>query len=180
MSDPPLTPMRTGLLRVARDAADGGELLVAPSPRPDVARVDPVLVERVRALRVAGEQQVAVVVEVADERRGDAGVQHPLLDLGHRRGRFRHVDGDPHHVGTGLGQLDALRPVAAASAVSVIVIDWTTTGAPPPTWTGADADADGLVKFENCHGGSNNHTIRHAYGASVRSPALREPATGWT
>ena len=25
--------------------------------------------------------------------------------------------------------------VARASAVSVIVIDWTTTGAPPPTWT---------------------------------------------
>src|ERR1700751_1960931 len=25
--------------------------------------------------------------------------------------------------------------VAAAFAVSVIVIDWTTTGAPPPTWT---------------------------------------------
>ncbi len=27
------------------------------------------------------------------------------------------------------------RAVAAASAVSVIVIDWTTTGAPPPTCT---------------------------------------------
>lgn len=25
--------------------------------------------------------------------------------------------------------------VARASAVSVIVMDWTTTGAPPPTWT---------------------------------------------
>jgi hypothetical protein len=25
--------------------------------------------------------------------------------------------------------------VARASAVSVIVIDWTTIGAPPPTWT---------------------------------------------
>src|SRR5262245_57565869 len=28
------------------------------------------------------------------------------------------------------------RAVAAASAVSVLAIDWTTTGAPPPTWTG--------------------------------------------
>ena len=27
------------------------------------------------------------------------------------------------------------RAVAAASAVSVLVIDWTTTGAPPPTTT---------------------------------------------
>ena len=40
--------------------------------------------------------------------------------------------------------------VARASAVSVIVIDCTTIGAPPPTWTplasGADFHADGLVK----------------------------------
>jgi hypothetical protein len=27
------------------------------------------------------------------------------------------------------------RAVDTASAVSVMVIDWTTTGAPPPTWT---------------------------------------------
>ena len=41
--------------------------------------------------------------------------------------------------------------VARASAVSVIVIDWTTTGAPPPTWTRADLHAHGSVKPDKCH-----------------------------
>jgi hypothetical protein len=39
------------------------------------------------------------------------------------------------------------RPCRRASAVSVIVIDWTTTGAPPPTWTVSHADADGPVEL---------------------------------
>ena len=88
--------------------ADGRELLVAPSPGADVAGIDAVLVERRRARRVAREQQVAVVMEVADERRRAAGVEHALLDFGHGRGRLGHVDGDAHHLGAGLPQLDAL------------------------------------------------------------------------
>ena len=62
----------------------------------------------VGAVGIAREQQMAVVVEVADERRRDARVEHPLLDLGHRRRRFGHVDGHPDHLGPGLRQLDAL------------------------------------------------------------------------
>ena len=121
---------------VDRDLADGGELLVAPLAGADVAGIDAVLVERRGAVGIARQQQVAVVVEVADERRRAAGVEHALLDLGHGGRRFRHVDGDAHHLRAGLGQLDALPRRAAASAVSVIVIDCTTTGAPPPTCTG--------------------------------------------
>ena len=41
--------------------------------------------------------------------------------------------------------------VARASAVSVIVIDCTTIGAPPPTWTRSDFHADRLVKLERRH-----------------------------
>ena len=55
---------------IAGDFADGRELLVAPLAGADVAGIDAVLVERVRAVGIAGQQQVAVVVEVADERRG--------------------------------------------------------------------------------------------------------------
>ena len=88
--------------------ADGGELLVPPPAGADVAGIDPVLVERGCAGRVAGEQQVAVVVEVADERRGAAGVEHALLDLGDGRRRLGEVDGDAHQLGARLGQLDAL------------------------------------------------------------------------
>ena len=36
------------------------------------------------------------------------GVEHALFDFGHRRGRFGHVDGDAHHLGARLPQLDAL------------------------------------------------------------------------
>src|SRR5215207_4232737 len=39
--------------------------------------------------------------------------------------------------------------VDAASAVSVIVIDWTTTGAPPPTWTRPTLTPTVLWSFTN-------------------------------
>ena len=77
------------LVVIARDAADRRELLVAALAGADVAGIDAVLVERRRAVGVARQQQVAVVVEVADERRRDAGVEHPLLDLGHGRAPLR-------------------------------------------------------------------------------------------
>ena len=97
-----------GLAVVDRDLADGGELFVAPLAGADVAGIDPVLVERPRAVGIARQQQVAVVVKVADQRRRAAGVEHALLDLGHRGRRLGHVDGDPHHLRAGLPQLDAL------------------------------------------------------------------------
>ncbi len=93
---------------VDRDLADRRELLVTPRAGADVAGVDPVLVERGRAVGIAREQQMAVVVEVADERRRAAGVEHALLDLGHCGRGLGHVDGDPHHLRARLPQLDDL------------------------------------------------------------------------
>ena len=120
---------------IARDLADGRELLVAALAGADVARVDAVLVERGGAGRIAGEQQVPVVVEVADERR----VQ-PASSM-----RWR-ISGT---AAAASGMFTVMRTISepasasamhcaavpAASVVSVLVIDWTTTGAPPPTWT---------------------------------------------
>ena len=78
---------------------------------------------------------MAVVVEVADERRGAAGVEHPLLDFGNRGGRLRQVHRDAHHLRSGFGQLDALlrrrrriRRVGHRHRLD-------DEGAPPPTWT---------------------------------------------
>ena len=88
--------------------ADGRELFITALAGADVAGIDAVLVERARRAWVSREQQVAVVVEVADQRRRAAGIEHALLDLGHRRRRFWHVDGDPHHLRPRLPQLDAL------------------------------------------------------------------------
>ena len=97
-----------GLAVIDGHLADGGELFIAATAGADVAGIDAVLVERRGAVRVAREQEVAVVVEVADERCGAAGVEHPLLDLGDGGSRFRQVDRDAHEFGPGLGQLDAL------------------------------------------------------------------------
>ncbi len=51
---------------------------------------------------------MAVVVEVTNERRLAAGVEHPLFDFRNRRCRILDVDGHPHHVRTGRRELDAL------------------------------------------------------------------------
>ncbi len=90
------------------DLANGCELFVAPSSRAHVAGVDAVLVECLRAGREPREQQMAVVMKVANQRRRAAGVHHALLDFGDGGGRFGDVDGDAHHLGAGLPQLDAL------------------------------------------------------------------------
>jgi exodeoxyribonuclease VII large subunit len=76
---------------------------------------------------------VAVVVEVADQRHLDAHHRQPLADPRHRGGGLGVVDGDPHQLRTGAPQLgDLACVVAATSAVSVLVIDCTTTGAAHP------------------------------------------------
>ena len=51
---------------------------------------------------------MAVVVEVAYERRLASRVEHPLLDLRNCRGGFRDVHCDAHHLRAGFRQLDAL------------------------------------------------------------------------
>src|SRR3954465_7380505 len=97
LSEPPFTPMRTGLLRsratpqiVANCSSRRRpvptvpgliRLLPAAAAHADGAGIDPVLVERVGAVRVARQQEMAVVVEVADQRSRHAGVEHALLDL---------------------------------------------------------------------------------------------------
>ena len=57
---------------------------------------------------VLRQQDMAVVVEVADERRGDARVEHALLDGGHRGRRLGQVDRDAHELRARLRELDAL------------------------------------------------------------------------
>jgi hypothetical protein len=93
---------------IGGDLTDSGELLVAPLAGADVARVDPVLVECVRALGVLRQQDVAVVVKISDEGGRDTRIEHPLLDGRHRCSRLGQVHRNAHELGTGLRQLDAL------------------------------------------------------------------------
>ena len=99
---------------------------------------------------------MTVVVEVADERRGAAGVEHPLLDLGDGRGGFGQVDGDAHHLRSRLGQLDALpRGAGGVGRVGAghrlhdhgrAAADLDAADARV-----ADSDADGAVKPDAAH-----------------------------
>ncbi len=86
-----------------RHLDDGAEVLVAPLGA-DVAGVDAILGERRRALGILGEQQMAVVVEVADDRDVDL-----LDDARDGRGRGLVVDRHPHELAAGLVQGADLR-----------------------------------------------------------------------
>ena len=92
------------LVVLDRHLDDRGELLVLLVLEADVAGIDAVLVERLGAAGMLGEQLVADVVEVADDRDVDADLEQPLLDLGHGRGGLVAVDGDAHDLGAGLGE----------------------------------------------------------------------------
>ena len=85
-----------GLAMVHRDPDDGGEVLV-PVLGPDVAGIDPVLGERAGAGGVLGQEQVPVVVEVADDRR-----VHLADDVGDRARRLVVVDRHPDQLAAGL------------------------------------------------------------------------------
>ena len=84
-----------------RGLDDGAELPVLLFLEADIAGIDAVLVERLGAGRMVGQQLVADIVEVADDRHVDAHLEQPLLDVRHRRRRLVAVDGDAHDLGAG-------------------------------------------------------------------------------
>ena len=82
-----------------RGLDDGAELPVLLLLEADIARIDAILVERLGAGRMIGQQLVPDIVEVADDRHRDAHLEQPLLDVRHRRRRLVAVDGDAHDLG---------------------------------------------------------------------------------
>ncbi len=134
--------MRTGLPQLERQLDDVRELPVALVLEADVAGIDAVLVERFGAGRVLGQQLVADVVEVADERHAAAALHEPIADVRHGLGGFVAVDGDAHQLASRRAPAPPPAPtVPSMSAVSVLVIDCTTTGCLPPTTTPATSTA---------------------------------------
>ena len=65
-------------------------------PCAHIAGINPVFIERRRAVGIFRQQHMPVVMKIADDRHIAAGIQQPLLDFRHRRRRFRHVHGDAH------------------------------------------------------------------------------------
>ncbi len=84
---------------------DGAELPVLLLLEPDIAGIDAILVERLGAGRMIGQQLVADVMKVADD--GDAYplCEQPVLDMRNRSGRGVSVDCDAHDLRAGAREL---------------------------------------------------------------------------
>ena len=87
-----------------RDLDDLGELPVALVLEADIAGIDAIFAERRRASRMLLQQRVAVIMEVADQRRFDAENVQPLADMGHGGGGLGAIHGDAHQLGAGARQ----------------------------------------------------------------------------
>ena len=87
-----------------RGLDDGAELPVLLFLEADIAGIDAVFVERLGAGRMIGEELVADIVEVADDRHVDVHLREPLLDVRHGGRGLVAVDGDAHDLGTGARQ----------------------------------------------------------------------------
>ena len=140
---------------VDRDLADRRELLVAPDTLPDISRVDAVLVEGPRAVGVLRQEDVPVVVEVADERSVGPGVEHALLDLGNGGRRLGDVDRDPDHLRAGASELDALGGGGLDVHRVGVRHRLDDHGGPAADHHLADPDTHGRVAFALIHGRFN-------------------------
>ena len=122
-----------------------------------------------RAVGMARQEQVAVVVEVADEGGRHARVEHPLFDFRDRCCRLGKVDGDAHHLGARLGQLDALRGrrrwVGGVGHGHRLNDD----GSAASNLDGADTNPDRLVQLDHRHGQAD---------FSIPASGVRRPAFG--
>ena len=97
-----------GLAVITRDFADGGELFIPTLAGADVARIDAVFIERFGAFRIFGEQDMAVVMEIADDRDVAACFKQAFFDFRYGSGGFRDVDRPAHDLRTGFGELESL------------------------------------------------------------------------
>ena len=84
-----------GLVVIDGNLDDRTKVLIPPLAA-HVPRVDAVLGKRTRAVRMPGEQQVAIVVKVSDDRHGHTKIRQPTRDLRDRRGRLVVVHRDAH------------------------------------------------------------------------------------
>src|SRR5439155_16085467 len=89
---------------VARYFANGGELFIAAMACANIAGIDAVFIERLCAVRIFCEQDVPVVMEVADDWNITARCEKALLDFGDGGCGLRVVDGPANDFGSGFSE----------------------------------------------------------------------------
>jgi len=96
--------MRTGFWCLTANFDHRAEVVVVFATYRAVAGVDAVLGKSFGGVRVFREQEVAVVVEVADDGRGPALGVNPFDDIGNGFGGLVVVDRDSDELGAGAGE----------------------------------------------------------------------------
>ncbi len=81
-----------------------GELRVALVLEADIAGIDAIFGERFGAGRIIGQELMADIMEIADERHVAAHLVELLADMRHGGRRLIAVDRDAHELGAGAGQ----------------------------------------------------------------------------
>ena len=103
----PVDPDPHRLVVSERHLDDGPKVLVVPLAA-DIPGIDAVLGQGAGAVGILGQQQVAVVVEVADDRNRDPQAIQPLDDRGDRRRRRLVVDRHPDQLAAGAREIGDL------------------------------------------------------------------------
>ena len=111
-SEPQLTPMRTGCWFSTAASTMVRKLSSCFPTDVDVSGIDAVLREGPGAVGVLLQQQVAVVMEVADDGDADAELVQVSTIVGTARGGVFIVDGDANDFRAGVGQRHHLFTVA--------------------------------------------------------------------
>jgi hypothetical protein len=93
---------------VASDFADRRKLFVTALTGADVARIDPVFIQRYGTGRILVQQNVPVVMEVSDDGYAATRGQKALLDIRYGGCGFRNVDGPANDFRPGFSQLHGL------------------------------------------------------------------------
>src|SRR5215831_10904176 len=92
-----------GFSIINRDFANRRKLLIAALAGAHIAGIDAIFVELPGAFGIFGQKDVAVVMEVADDRRAAADIEHALLDFGDGGGSFRHIYSPANDFGARFG-----------------------------------------------------------------------------
>ena len=104
-SEPQLTPMRTGLPYLSASSISVENCVSRFALKPTLPGLIRYLASASAARRMIGQQLVADIVEIADQRHVDAARRELVADMRHRRRALVAIDRDAHQLRAGAPEL---------------------------------------------------------------------------